>query len=205
MPTTTPLTAPPAGLRERKKAARRAALTDAALHLVQRDGLDRATVEAICAEAGVSPRTFFNYFASKDDAVLGIPGTALDDDAAETFASGGPTGRLMPDVVALVHSVLAGPMHDGARHRRILEVVQREPRLVVRQIAWLEQVRLTVEGLTRRRLGPAATAERVQLVGVLVLVITRTAHARREDSAGGPTHDHASDVVVELRDLLGET
>ena len=60
------------GLRERKKLATRHALHEAALHLVAAHGLDGVSVDDIAARADVSPRTFFNYFSSKDDAVLGL-------------------------------------------------------------------------------------------------------------------------------------
>ncbi|MFL6109850.1 MAG: TetR/AcrR family transcriptional regulator [Catenulispora sp.] len=58
------------GLRERKKAATRQALYDAAVRLAIEHGADRLTVEAIADEAGVSRRTFSNYFASKEEALL---------------------------------------------------------------------------------------------------------------------------------------
>ena len=85
------------GLRERKKRARRAALIDAAQQLVAAHGLDAVTVEMISAEAGVSARTFFNYFETKDDAVLGAEEFSLSDDDIRTFVDGGPTGRLLSD------------------------------------------------------------------------------------------------------------
>ncbi|MGW5421677.1 TetR/AcrR family transcriptional regulator [Streptomyces sp. NPDC003943] len=58
------------GLRERKKAETRAALSWAALRLAVERGLDNVRVEDIAEAAGVSPRTFNNYFSSKAEAIV---------------------------------------------------------------------------------------------------------------------------------------
>jgi AcrR family transcriptional regulator len=58
------------GLRERKKLATRAAISDAALRLAVAHGFDNVLVEDIAAAANVSPRTFNNYFSSKQEAIV---------------------------------------------------------------------------------------------------------------------------------------
>jgi len=60
------------GLRERKKAATRRALGIAAMRLAIERGLDNVHPEDIAAEAGVSTRTFNNYFASKYEAICAL-------------------------------------------------------------------------------------------------------------------------------------
>ncbi len=76
----------PSGLRERKKVATRHALGVAAMRLAIERGLDNVLVEDIAEAAGVSARTFNNYFASKYEAICALAfdramriGTALGD------------------------------------------------------------------------------------------------------------------------------
>lgn len=62
----------PAGLRERKKVATRHALGVAAMRLAMERGLENVLVEDIAEAAGVSTRTFNNYFGSKYEAICAL-------------------------------------------------------------------------------------------------------------------------------------
>jgi hypothetical protein len=60
------------GLRERKKQATREALREAALLLALERGPDNVRVDDIADAAGVSPRTYNNYFSSREQAIVAV-------------------------------------------------------------------------------------------------------------------------------------
>jgi AcrR family transcriptional regulator len=197
--------APALGLRERKKRARREALIDATHRLVAEHGLDAVTVDAICEEAGVSVRTFFNYFETKDDAVLGHTPWPLESAAADVFAAGGPTGHLMSDLQVLVSSFLSDPPIGRERMARALELAGKEPRLFARHLSWFEQHKGQLSALVERRLGDDPTHS-PEMVGSVLLFLTHATflHWDMDQQRGGSAapDEHLTAVVAELRSIL---
>ena len=110
----------PPTLRARKKAETWSAIHEAAAALAVQHGVEGTTVEAVAAAAGVSPRTFFNYFPAKEDAVLGMRAPSLDPELLDGFALEhdllGQVSRLL---LAVSRSAYAG--RDAERRRRLLQ------------------------------------------------------------------------------------
>ncbi|NYH52186.1 AcrR family transcriptional regulator [Nocardiopsis arvandica] len=102
------------GLRERKKARMRESLMESALRLFHENGYQRTTTEEIAACAGVSQRTFFRYFGSKEDVVL----EAVEDVDEHLFASLADRPADEPPFTALRNAMVdhweylrRGPLH----------------------------------------------------------------------------------------------
>ncbi len=117
-------------------------------------GLTGFTVEEVCEHVGVSRRTFFNYFASKENAVLGI---AVRDDESpaldEAFVAEGPDGP--PLLHSLVRLTVERWFVSGLTPDEIPELqaaFQREPRLLSRLFELSEaNDRALAELITRRQ------------------------------------------------------
>src|ERR1700691_2687560 len=75
-------------LRARRRRQTTADIHDAALRLARQEGFDNVTIEQISAEAGVSQRTFFNYFPTKESAVAYAQLEIPDELAAEFISRG---------------------------------------------------------------------------------------------------------------------
>ncbi|GAA4989913.1 helix-turn-helix domain-containing protein [Pseudonocardia tropica] len=87
------------GLRERKRRRTEAELVAAAVRLIGADGFPATTVEAIAAGAEVSPRTFFRFFASKEDVVLADERVLFDGFVDRTVPGDGPLLATLRDAL----------------------------------------------------------------------------------------------------------
>lgn len=121
------------GLRARKRASTTATIERTAIALALEHGYDNVTVDMICGASNVSPRTFFNYFGSKEGAVLGPAVPEIDEqDRAAFIASSSPD--VVSDLIAMVTALMIdrGPDHEVMSSRRA--VVVNTPSLITKQV-----------------------------------------------------------------------
>lgn len=114
------------GVRERKKRATREALSAAALRLAREHGPENVRVDDIAEAAGVSPRTYNNYFSSREQAIM----VAL---AAERGQRVGAALRARPAEEPLDQAVVAAVIEqysgDGEPARDALALITSAPAL----------------------------------------------------------------------------
>jgi AcrR family transcriptional regulator len=109
------------GVRERKKRATRAQLEEAAYGLFASQGYDSTTVDEISEAAQVSPRTFFRYFATKEDVVFGDQNGDLDQLRLAMQHGPGEDGEVVRDGLLTFSAFLDG-RRDALLGRRQLVI-----------------------------------------------------------------------------------
>lgn len=156
-PSAVAVTEPPVSLRERKKLATRRLLRRAALYLVAERGLSNVTVEDIAEAADVSPRTFFNYFPSKEAVLFGG-----DPDRAATLrdslareAPGAPALDVLRTVLAQDAEAVADELRslggDPAEWLRRMKVARTDPQVRAAHAAQMALLERAIgEGLAAR-------------------------------------------------------
>lgn len=107
------------GLREQKKQATRQALREAALQLALERGPENVRVDDIADAAGVSPRTYNNYFASREHAIVAAITTEREARVAAAVLAHPPGTRLAEAVVESIINQYTNP-DDHARDALLL-------------------------------------------------------------------------------------
>lgn len=193
---------PPASLgrRERKKIETRRSIRRVALDLALELGMENLTIEAITEAADVSPRTFFNYFSSKEDALV-TDSAALADQIK-------PMIEERPRDESPLHSLrMVLTEHDplllaGANRERTLarqRLVQDHPALMSRQLAQHAAMERHLADVLAERLGTDADEDlQPALLAAVAGSIFRVA-VRRWTEGGS---ESLSDLVNSAFDLI---
>ncbi len=115
-------------LRERNRLDTWALIHDKASGMALEAGLTKATVEAIAEASGVSKRTFFNYFATKEDAIMGTQPPTLPDEAVAAFRADGD-GDLLGRTTHLMVAVIRTMFPAASKRERRKELKDKYPEL----------------------------------------------------------------------------
>ena len=192
------------GLRERKKRDTAARLHASAIRLAAERGPAHVTVEQIAAAAGVSQRTFFNYFPTKESAITGTT-PDLPEALAAALAQRPPS----EDPWASLEIVLADRLEDQTArpeqrrlHRRLLH---EHPELLagMHGITLEAQERLARTIGARRRLDPDDDPYPRLVVSVAFAVVRAVLAYRAARSAQTPETSLRADLAAGFAAVAG--
>jgi AcrR family transcriptional regulator len=188
----------PPSLRERNKARARADIAAAALRLFSENGFEGVTVEEIVAAAGVSRRTFFRYFDTKEDALLAdYPELNLRLTRGLVEAGSGDP----------LEAIRAGLHHLAGWYEERAELVMARSRVIrgavhpaARNLEFLSQWESAIAATVAAHLGAPPGSLLPRTVGATVVAAFRAALTQWVRSAcGEDLHvliDRALDVVA---------
>ncbi|BCK53813.1 TetR/AcrR family transcriptional regulator [Nocardia wallacei] len=163
------------GLREQKKRQTRLALCVAARRLTLERGLDATTAEDVAKAVGVSPRTFFNYYETKLDAVVGPVGEIGTPDTREQFVAGGPTGVLIDDLTWLYASGYEPDNEVRESVSLVAEIIKQESRVLAAFVAAGARYEEAVGELLSARMGSAVSTQFAALTAHLMSALSTRA------------------------------
>lgn len=167
----------------------------AALHLAVRDGLANVTTEAIAREAGISTRSFFNYYPYKEAAMMGPP-PDYPADAAEQFVKG--TGTLREDLDRLITAHLSRFLNERKMVVNILALSDTDPKLDALRNSSMLSRRAQMRDLLHRRC-PAAKPAQVEILAAAIVAAT---NAATKAWAGGEVEDFIGTALENLSLIL---
>lgn len=169
------MTKSPTKLRESKKDATRRALVRAANRRFHRDGFELTTIDDICADVGISRRTFFRYFGNKE--ALAFPHRAERLERFLELLEGAPQGESPFTSLRAIAQLMA--REYAANRERLLaqqRLVQSVPSLIAREHEidqdWEQAMARTFA--KRFKGGPNAELRAQMLAGAAIGVIRAT-------------------------------
>jgi AcrR family transcriptional regulator len=198
------------GLRERKRLATRRAIQVAVLQLLEERGIDGVTVDEISRVADVSPRTFFNYFTSKEEAMLGDSPELPDQPVIDEFLSG--TGTVLDDLATVLRHAGDKSTSDGEMLQLRHRLLRQFPQLFAMRMATMRAFEESVAEIVAVRLAgdepdlaadPEGLTSKARLITLVAFATMRhawTSWAHSESSS--PLADQLDDSFAQLKSLF---
>ncbi|MGF2946061.1 TetR family transcriptional regulator [Mycobacterium sp.] len=173
------------GLRERRRRQTSMDIRDAVVHLASERSFDRVTIDEICLEAGISPRTFFNYFPNKESAIAYGP-SDIPPELVDEFVAAGPAPYSV--VLAELIALAAHHLRDAPPKREqavcMLQLAKTTPAVLAAFLADLERFQTHLTDVVARRQGMRPDDEVPAMISALALTAVRSGIERW--SGGAP-------------------
>lgn len=182
------------------------ALIREARRLTESVGLAGFTVEEVCEAVGISRRTFFNYFSTKDDAVIGIPlGSPVAASAAEFLASAERGVSLPEAMVTLILTTFGDLETPEFGPGMVIETVFDTPQLLRRvQVHIDERVAEVAELIATRQHLPAGDPGAHLAALVLSNVAMHTMHTLEAEQDSTQARTDPAVISAEFSARLSE-
>jgi AcrR family transcriptional regulator len=198
------------GLRERKRLATRRAIQVAVLELLADRGLDGVTVDEISKLADISPRTFFNYFTSKEEAMLGDSPELPGQEVIDEFLNG--RGTVLEDLALVIRRTGDRSARDAEMLHLRHGLLKQHPQLFAMRMATMKAFEDGLAEIVAARLerdDPAlaadlvALARKARLVTLVAFATMRHAWASWAHSESpSQLNDQLDRSFAELRSLF---
>ena len=199
------------GLRERKRLATARAIEIAAIDLVSQRGLDKVTVDEISRIADISPRTFFNYFTSKESALVGETPELPSADAVASYVNA-PSGTVFDGLGMLLAAAVEARSNDTELMLKRRSLLKEYPQLFAMRMAAMREYEDRLREIVALRLvaddpvladDPELLASRSRLITNVAFGAMKHAWVSWADREGGiPLSERLKDSFDELGRIL---
>lgn len=201
---------PVLSLRERQRRESLNVIHRAALEVVDESDLTSATIDAIIERAGVSRRTFFNYYASKEDALLGTIAPSIPDAALEEFFDEQSTTDQFTRTLRLISAIMQTTRKmEGSQAAELRRLLARFPELRGRVQQHAAAAERLVEGVltehfSRTTPDSAQAADSAHALLLLASAVLRFAYSRDPGVLATPDSESVKSAVAVFKAALAD-
>lgn len=201
--------APAPGLRERQRQESLKQIHEAARDLVEANGFAATTIAAIADRAGVSRRTLFNYYATKEDAVLGLAETIIPAEAIDEFFENRDSDDRLARIVVLLARTTLNMRQSGTSRQELHRLATEYPELRERMHQRFQEIQdkvaeLAIDKLAETGEGEGETSALAEAVITLAGAVLKYSFRRNPDIFDNPTREAFEPTIRVFRAALKE-
>jgi len=184
------------GMREQTRQAVRRVLAGVALELFERQGFERTTIDQIAAAAGISRRSFFRYFETKEDVAL-VHGEGFARSLAEALRARPAAERPWAALRKAFEPLLQAHLADVPGALRVVHLLESTPSLQARRAQKQREWQAGLAAVLVERGRPGMSAVRAEAMAGAAVACWGAAAASWSRSNGRVSLEKAVDDAME--------